>query len=290
MSAPLSESERFPLLTERGRKLLHQLIEDEHAPIWDRPCGDQLDARGLEQVRRLRPPPGCAAAAPRRPSRVAERLQRTLSAPVPALPPTRRRAAAVRGDPVLHARRVVGPAVGLRARRRGPGRPDRPANVRHDGPPQPDPRAPGDGGGVAAAAGGEPRPARRAPGVRPRPRRLHERLRLERRGRGRWSSRTWTRLARRASTCCPAPVPARRLPGLPRPLAPAGVHDGPAWTRRPGPHAAALPAVRAVLSSATALSPSLTKEMEGRLGCPILDVYALAEAGPIALFASAGMK
>jgi phenylacetate-CoA ligase len=51
MPAELSEAERFPLLTDRGRKLLHRLAEDSAAPLWNWPCGDQLDAAGLEQVR-----------------------------------------------------------------------------------------------------------------------------------------------------------------------------------------------------------------------------------------------
>lgn len=51
MPAELSEAQRFPLLSDRGRRLLHRLAEDSHAPLWNWPCGDQLDADGLEKVR-----------------------------------------------------------------------------------------------------------------------------------------------------------------------------------------------------------------------------------------------
>jgi len=50
MYPELSESERFPLLTPRGRELLHALRQDPHAPRWNWPNGEQLDAAGLERV------------------------------------------------------------------------------------------------------------------------------------------------------------------------------------------------------------------------------------------------
>ncbi len=66
MPGELNESKRFPLLSERGRRLLHRLSEDSHAPLWNWPCGDQLDAPGLEQVRAfartLTAPPRAATA------------------------------------------------------------------------------------------------------------------------------------------------------------------------------------------------------------------------------------
>lgn len=46
----LSETERFPLLTASGRKLLHALRQDPHAPIWNWPNGEQLNDRGLSRV------------------------------------------------------------------------------------------------------------------------------------------------------------------------------------------------------------------------------------------------
>lgn len=46
----LSETERFPLLTENGRKLLHGMRQDPHAPIWNWPNGEQLNDRGLSRV------------------------------------------------------------------------------------------------------------------------------------------------------------------------------------------------------------------------------------------------
>ncbi|MCU0719831.1 MAG: hypothetical protein MUC83_09015 [Pirellula sp.] len=46
----LSEEERFPLLTESGRKLLHRMRQDSNAPIWNWPNGEQLNDRGLSRV------------------------------------------------------------------------------------------------------------------------------------------------------------------------------------------------------------------------------------------------
>ena len=51
MNPELSEAERFPLLTPAGRKHLHAMREDPHAPVWNWPNGEQLDAGGLARVR-----------------------------------------------------------------------------------------------------------------------------------------------------------------------------------------------------------------------------------------------
>lgn len=53
MYPELTEAERFPLLTPRGRQLLHALRQDPHAPRWNWPNGEQLDAAGLERVERF---------------------------------------------------------------------------------------------------------------------------------------------------------------------------------------------------------------------------------------------
>lgn len=53
MYPELSETERFPLLTPRGRQLLHAMRQDPHAPRWNWPNGEQLDAAGLERVERF---------------------------------------------------------------------------------------------------------------------------------------------------------------------------------------------------------------------------------------------
>jgi phenylacetate-CoA ligase len=47
----ISEAERFPLLTPAGRKLLHAMRQHPTAPIWNWPNGEQLDAAGLARVR-----------------------------------------------------------------------------------------------------------------------------------------------------------------------------------------------------------------------------------------------
>jgi phenylacetate-CoA ligase len=51
MHPELSEAERFPMLTQAGRRLLHALREDPRAPIWNWPNGEQLDITGLHTVR-----------------------------------------------------------------------------------------------------------------------------------------------------------------------------------------------------------------------------------------------
>lgn len=51
MYPELSEAERFPILTQRGRELLNRMRQHPHAPIWNWPNGEQLDEVGLERVR-----------------------------------------------------------------------------------------------------------------------------------------------------------------------------------------------------------------------------------------------
>ncbi len=46
----LTEDERFPILTQRGRHLLHRLRQHANAPNWNWPNGEQLDQDGLECV------------------------------------------------------------------------------------------------------------------------------------------------------------------------------------------------------------------------------------------------
>jgi phenylacetate-CoA ligase len=48
---PLTDAERFPLLTDRGRAMLRRLRQHPHAPKWTWRCGDRLDAAGLANVR-----------------------------------------------------------------------------------------------------------------------------------------------------------------------------------------------------------------------------------------------
>jgi phenylacetate-CoA ligase len=50
MYPEISESERFPLLTPEGRKLLHAMRQDPQAPLWNWPNGEQLNAAGLARV------------------------------------------------------------------------------------------------------------------------------------------------------------------------------------------------------------------------------------------------
>jgi phenylacetate-CoA ligase len=50
LDAPLTEAERFPLLTDRSRATLHRLQQHAHAPRWTYQCGERLDAAGLADV------------------------------------------------------------------------------------------------------------------------------------------------------------------------------------------------------------------------------------------------
>jgi phenylacetate-CoA ligase len=51
MDGPLTDTDRFPLLTDAGRRLLTRLREHPHAPRWNFRCGERLTAAGLEGVR-----------------------------------------------------------------------------------------------------------------------------------------------------------------------------------------------------------------------------------------------
>jgi phenylacetate-CoA ligase len=53
MYPELSEAERFPLLTPAGRKLLHAMRQHPQAPSWNWPNGEQLDAAGLAKVQQF---------------------------------------------------------------------------------------------------------------------------------------------------------------------------------------------------------------------------------------------
>jgi hypothetical protein len=50
LDMPLTEAERFPLLTERSRAMLRRLQQHRHAPRWTYHCGERLDAAGLADV------------------------------------------------------------------------------------------------------------------------------------------------------------------------------------------------------------------------------------------------
>lgn len=50
MYPELSEAERFPMLTPNGRRLLNSMRQHPCAPLWNWPNGEQLDQRGLEKV------------------------------------------------------------------------------------------------------------------------------------------------------------------------------------------------------------------------------------------------
>jgi phenylacetate-CoA ligase len=50
MYPELSEAERFPLLTPAGRQLLYAMRQHPQAPAWNWPNGEQLDAAGLAKV------------------------------------------------------------------------------------------------------------------------------------------------------------------------------------------------------------------------------------------------
>jgi phenylacetate-CoA ligase len=50
LDTPLTEAERFPLLTEQSRARLRWLQQHEHAPRWTYQCGERLDTAGLADV------------------------------------------------------------------------------------------------------------------------------------------------------------------------------------------------------------------------------------------------
>src|SRR6476659_5738697 len=47
----LTDAQRFPLLTDAGREMLDRLRQHPHGPTFNYPCGERLDAAGLEDVR-----------------------------------------------------------------------------------------------------------------------------------------------------------------------------------------------------------------------------------------------
>ena len=51
MHPEISDALRFPIITPAGRELLNAMRQDSSAPIWNWPNGEQLDADGLEEVR-----------------------------------------------------------------------------------------------------------------------------------------------------------------------------------------------------------------------------------------------
>lgn len=51
MTEPLTDSVRFPLLTEAGRQMLHRLREHPHAPKYNYHGGERLTADALQRVR-----------------------------------------------------------------------------------------------------------------------------------------------------------------------------------------------------------------------------------------------
>lgn len=50
LDTPLTDAERFPLLTDRSRAMLRRLQQHPHAPRWTYRCGERLDAAGLADV------------------------------------------------------------------------------------------------------------------------------------------------------------------------------------------------------------------------------------------------
>jgi len=51
MYPEISEDERFPIISPQGRQLLHRMRQHPYAPVWNWPNGEQLDHAGLESVR-----------------------------------------------------------------------------------------------------------------------------------------------------------------------------------------------------------------------------------------------
>lgn len=51
MDRPLTDQERFPLITPDGQAMLKRLREHPHAPRYNHTCGDRLDEEGLAKVR-----------------------------------------------------------------------------------------------------------------------------------------------------------------------------------------------------------------------------------------------
>jgi phenylacetate-CoA ligase len=53
MHPELSEQERFPILSNAGREFLHQMRQHANAPNWNWPNGEQLNHQGLELVHKF---------------------------------------------------------------------------------------------------------------------------------------------------------------------------------------------------------------------------------------------
>jgi phenylacetate-CoA ligase len=53
MYPQLTEEERFPILSPQGRSFLHRMRQHANAPMWNWPNGEQLDDRSLERVRKF---------------------------------------------------------------------------------------------------------------------------------------------------------------------------------------------------------------------------------------------
>lgn len=53
MYPELSEEERFPILTQAGRQLLYRMRQHSSAPVWNWPNGEQLNHAGLARVKRF---------------------------------------------------------------------------------------------------------------------------------------------------------------------------------------------------------------------------------------------
>jgi phenylacetate-CoA ligase len=53
MYPELTEEERFPILSPRGREFLHRMRQHASAPMWNWPNGEQLHQNGLERVRQF---------------------------------------------------------------------------------------------------------------------------------------------------------------------------------------------------------------------------------------------
>src|SRR4029077_4722518 len=49
---PLTDAQRFPLLTEAGKEMLRRLREHPHGPAFNTRAGDRLTEAGLANVRR----------------------------------------------------------------------------------------------------------------------------------------------------------------------------------------------------------------------------------------------
>ena len=53
MYPELTEKERFPILSPQGREFLHRMRQHAAAPLWNWPNGEQLNQKGLERVQKF---------------------------------------------------------------------------------------------------------------------------------------------------------------------------------------------------------------------------------------------